>query len=70
MNCGIYVFSEEAVERLPDRGDHETTTFPELVAERRLRAFRHEGLWLTVNTPKELRTAEEHLAAHPEWLRA
>ena len=70
VNCGIYVFSGEAVERLPERGDHETTTFPELVAERRLRAYRHEGLWLTVNTPKELRTAEEHLAAHPEWLRA
>jgi NDP-sugar pyrophosphorylase family protein len=70
VNCGIYVFSKEAVERLPDRGDHETTTFPELVRERRLRAFRHEGLWLTVNTPKELRTAEEHLTAHPEWLRA
>jgi len=70
VNCGIYVFSEEAVERLPDHGDHETTTFPELVAERKLRAYRHEGLWLTVNTPKELRTAAEHLAAHPEWLRA
>jgi NDP-sugar pyrophosphorylase family protein len=70
VNCGIYVFSDEVLERLPDRGDHETTTFPALVAERRLRAFRHDGLWLTVNTPKELRTAAEHLAAHPEWLRA
>ena len=70
VNCGIYVFSDEAIERLPDVGDHETTTFPELVRERRLRGFRHEGLWLTVNTPKELRTAAEHLAAHPEWLRA
>jgi NDP-sugar pyrophosphorylase family protein len=69
VNCGIYVLSEEAIERFPDRGDHETTAFPELVAERRLRAFRHEGLWLTVNTPKELRAAAEHLAAHPEWLR-
>ncbi|HWB22011.1 MAG TPA: nucleotidyltransferase family protein [Gaiellaceae bacterium] len=68
VNCGIYVFSEEAVERLPDKGDHETTTFPELVEERRLQAYRHEGLWLTVNTPKELRTAGEHMAAHPEWL--
>ena len=68
VNCGIYVFSPEAVERLPDVGDHETTTFPELVAERRLYAYRHEGLWLTVNTPKELRTAGEHVAAHPEWL--
>ena len=70
VNCGIYVFSEEAVERLPERGDHETTTFPELAAERRLYAYRHEGLWLTVNTPKELRAAAEHVAAHPEWLAA
>jgi NDP-sugar pyrophosphorylase family protein len=68
VNCGIYVFSPETIERLPDVGDHETTTFLELVAERRLHAFRHEGLWLTVNTPKELRTAGEHVAAHPEWL--
>jgi NDP-sugar pyrophosphorylase family protein len=70
VNCGIYVLSEEAIERFPDRGDHETTTFPELVAERRLHAYRHEGLWLTVNTPKELRTAAEHIAEHPEWLAA
>jgi len=70
VNCGIYVLSEEAIERFPDRGDHETTTFPELVAERRLHAYRHEGLWLTVNTPMELRTAGEHVAAHPEWLAA
>ena len=68
VNCGIYVLTEEALERFPDRGDHETTTFPELVAERRLHAYRHDGLWLTVNTPKELRAAGEHVAAHPEWL--
>jgi NDP-sugar pyrophosphorylase family protein len=68
VNCGVYAFSEEALARLPERGDHETTTFPELAAARRLRAFRHEGLWLTVNTPKDLRRAEEHVAAHPEWL--
>jgi NDP-sugar pyrophosphorylase family protein len=68
VNCGVYVLSEEAIERLPERGDHETTTFPELVAEGRLHAYRHEGLWLTVNTPKELRAAGEHVAAHPDWL--
>lgn len=68
VNCGIYVLSEEAIERFPERGDHETTTFPELVREGRLRAYRHEGLWLTVNTPKELRAAVEHVEAHPEWL--
>ena len=70
VNCGVYVFGEDALERLPERGDHESTTFPELAAEGRLRAFRHDGLWLTVNTPKELRSAREHVEAHPEWLEA
>jgi NDP-sugar pyrophosphorylase family protein len=68
VNCGNYVLSEEAIDRFPERGDHESSAFPELAAERRLRAFRHEGLWLTVNTPKELRVAHDHVVAHPEWL--
>jgi NDP-sugar pyrophosphorylase family protein len=70
VNCGVYVLSRAAVERFPDRGDHESTAFPELAAEGSLRAFRHDGLWLTVNTPKELRLADEHVTAHPEWLEA
>jgi NDP-sugar pyrophosphorylase family protein len=70
VNCGVYVLSEEALARFPEVGDHETTAFPELAAEGRLHAFRHEGLWLTVNTPKELRRAHEHVSAHPEWLGA
>jgi NDP-sugar pyrophosphorylase family protein len=63
VSCGIYVLGAEALERLPERGDHEQTTFPDLAAEGKLRALRHEGLWLTVNTPKDLRHAEEQLAA-------
>ena len=63
VSCGVYVLGSEALARLPERGDHERTTFPELAAERKLAAFRHEGLWLTVNTPKDLRLAEEAVAA-------
>lgn len=70
VSCGVYVLGPEALERFPEKGDHETTVFPELAAEGRLRAYRHEGLWLTVNTPKDLRRAAEHVAAHPEWLAA
>ncbi|MBD0329615.1 MAG: nucleotidyltransferase family protein [Thermoleophilia bacterium] len=62
VNAGCYVLDDEALARLPEHGDHEASTFPELAAEGRLRAFRHEGLWLTVNTPKDLRRAEEHFA--------
>jgi NDP-sugar pyrophosphorylase family protein len=70
VSCGVYVLGEEALARFPERGDHETTAFPKLAAEGKLGAFRHEGVWLTVNTPKDLRVAEEYLSAHPEWLAA
>jgi NDP-sugar pyrophosphorylase family protein len=68
VNCGIYVLSEDALARFPDKGDHETTVFPELAAAGTLRGFRHTGLWLTVNTPKELRRADDYVSQHPEWL--
>jgi NDP-sugar pyrophosphorylase family protein len=67
VSCGVYVLGEEALARLPERGDHETTTFPELASEGRLRALRHDGMWLTVNTPKDLRVASEYLSEHPGW---
>jgi NDP-sugar pyrophosphorylase family protein len=66
VNAGVYVLDEEALTRMPERGDHETSTFPELADEGKLFAFRHEGLWITVNTPKDLERAEEYYAAHPE----
>ncbi|MGI9658463.1 MAG: nucleotidyltransferase family protein [Gaiellaceae bacterium] len=67
VNCGFYILGEEAVERLPERGDHERSTFPELALEGKLRAHRHDGVWLTVNTPKELRTARDYVEANPDW---
>jgi NDP-sugar pyrophosphorylase family protein len=66
VNAGVYVLDEEALARLPERGDHEQSTFPELAAEGKLFAFRHEGTWLTVNTPKDLRRAQEFLASSAE----
>jgi NDP-sugar pyrophosphorylase family protein len=66
VNAGIYVLDDEGLARLPERGDHEQSTFPELAEEAKLFGFRHEGLWITVNTPKDLQRAEAHYAAHPE----
>ena len=68
-HAGVHVLEPEAIDRLPAKGDHERTTFPELAAEGRLYAYRHEGLWLTVNTPKDLRVADDHVRANPDWLR-
>ena len=66
VNAGIYVLDEEALDRLPERGDHEQSTFPELAEEGKLFGFRHEGVWITVNTPKDLQRAEALYAARPE----
>jgi NDP-sugar pyrophosphorylase family protein len=63
VSCGAYVLGEDALERFPDKGDHEDTTFPELAAAGRLGAFRHAGFWVTVNTPKDLRSAHELLGS-------
>jgi NDP-sugar pyrophosphorylase family protein len=63
VSSGVYVLGADALARLPERGDHERATFPALAAQGKLAAFRHEGLWLTVNTPKDLRVAEEAVAA-------
>jgi NDP-sugar pyrophosphorylase family protein len=67
VNSGVYVLGEEALALLPQKGDHEQSTFPQLARQRRLHAHRHDGVWLTVNTPKDLRRAAEYMEAHPEW---
>jgi NDP-sugar pyrophosphorylase family protein len=68
-NAGVYLLEGETIERFPEKGDHERTTFPELAAEGSLFAYRHAGVWLTVNTPKDLRVADDHVRANPDWLR-
>jgi len=67
VNSGVYVLGEDALALLPEKGDHEQSTFPQLAAERRLHAHCHDGVWLTVNTPKDLRRAAEFMEAHPDW---
>jgi NDP-sugar pyrophosphorylase family protein len=66
VNVGLYVLGETALAQLPERGDHETSTFPVLAAHKQLHGFRHRGAWLTVNTPKELRVADEFVRSHPD----
>jgi len=67
VNSGVYVLGEEAIELLPERGDHEQSTFPQLARDRRLHGHRHHGVWLTVNTPKDLRRAAEFVEKHSDW---
>ena len=57
INAGLYVLAADFFRRLPDRGDHETTTFPELAAERRLFGYRSHAYWRAIDTFKDLTEA-------------
>ena len=61
VNAGIYVLSPEFFERLPEKGDHETTTFPELAAEGKLFGFKSHAYWRPVDSIKDLSEAEREL---------
>ncbi|MDO8613243.1 MAG: nucleotidyltransferase family protein, partial [Dehalococcoidia bacterium] len=62
INAGLYVVTREFLRRLPDRGDHETTTFPELAAEGKLYGYRSRAYWRTVDTFKDLTEAAAEVA--------
>nr|BFE98831.1 nucleotidyltransferase family protein [Streptoalloteichus tenebrarius] len=66
VNAGIYVFSPEIVDLLPDVGDHERSTFPELARARRLAAYPIDGYWRAIDTAKDLKEAERDLASTAE----
>ena len=61
INAGIYVFSRDIEESLPELGDLETSTFPALAAEGQMAAYRSRAFWRSVDSFKDLREAEEHL---------
>jgi len=60
-NSGFYVFKKEIVDYMPEQGDVETATFPLLAAERKLKVYPFNGVFITVNTHKDLVEAEEKL---------
>ena len=51
-NAGAYIFNKKTP--LPDKGNLEIETLPKI----KLKAFKHEGFWLQVNTPKDIEEAE------------
>ncbi|KAF4406657.1 nucleotidyltransferase family protein [Streptomyces lycii] len=65
INAGVYVFSAAFTELLPERGDHERTTFPRLARERRLAGFPlpQGAYWRAIDTAKDLTEAAAELAA-------
>ncbi|MFB7668053.1 NDP-sugar synthase [Kitasatospora sp. NPDC056138] len=65
INAGLYVFGPEFRELLPDIGDHERTTFPQLARSRRLAGYQlPQGCyWRAIDTAKDLTEAAKELAS-------
>lgn len=61
INAGVYVLSPPFFQRLPEKGDHETTTFPALAAEGKLFGYKSNAYWRGVDTMKDLSEAEEEV---------
>lgn len=61
INAGVYLLDRSLEHRLPEIGDHETTMFQDLVAERRMAALRSEAMWLTVDSQKDVADCEKKL---------
>ncbi len=62
INAGIYVLDRSFFARLPAKGDHETTTFPELAAEGKLFGLKSKAYWRPVDSMKDLSEAERDIA--------
>jgi NDP-sugar pyrophosphorylase family protein len=63
INAGIYVFSPDVVAHLPDKGDHEESTFPQLVKAGQLIGFKIDGYWRGIDTVKDVKEATAELLA-------
>jgi NDP-sugar pyrophosphorylase family protein len=62
VNGGVYVLEPGADARLPDRGDHEASTFPQLARAGELLAFKSEAFWRAVDTVKDLSVVTDYLS--------
>lgn len=60
VNAGIYIFSKDIEQLLPDEGDHEIETFPKLPIDRFL-VFKSTDYWRGVDTVKDLTEAEKEV---------
>ena len=54
VNGGIYIFEYDVKKYLPDEGDHETTTFPELAKKGLIYAYKSLNYWKGIDTVKDL----------------
>ncbi len=65
LSAGVYALSPAIRPLLPDKGDHERSTFPQIAHDGRLGACKSTAYWRAIDTAKDLSEAETDLAEHP-----
>ena len=63
INAGVYIINSSVFAGFPVEGDHETSTFPELAEQGQIAGFRSTQFWSSVESPKDLREANDRLHA-------
>ncbi|MGH2772043.1 MAG: nucleotidyltransferase family protein [Actinomycetota bacterium] len=63
INGGVYLMEAAVAGMLPDKGDHEDSTFPELAKAGRLGGYRIEGYWRGIDTAKDIIEATAEVGA-------
>jgi NDP-sugar pyrophosphorylase family protein len=62
INAGVYYFKPEIFQYLPEKGDLEKTTFPELAKKNMLKAVKFKDVfWRAIDTQKDLEEVEKEL---------
>ncbi|MBA30813.1 MAG: nucleotidyltransferase [Dehalococcoidia bacterium] len=64
INGGIYISSPDFYNYLPEKGDHEVETFPELTKLNQLKAFKTNENWISIDTMKDLDDGEEFIKTY------
>ena len=61
INGGMYIFDASIAPLLPEIGDHEDSTFPQLAADGKLFSYKTTKFWKAIDNHKDLKEAQEHL---------
>jgi len=58
INAGVYVLNRDIETLMPEVGDHEDSTFPQLATEGLLGGFPSRSFWRSIDSFKDLREVE------------
>lgn len=64
INAGVYYFTQEVFDYLPDNGNIETTALPALAREGKLKAIKYQDVfWRSIDSHKDIEEAAKEIQA-------